>query len=71
LYQVGKDALKERYPNTSDPNILVMPAFNPLCGGIALNSEPIIGPFGKIIDIINADVYLLDGSSLGKVNDIK
>jgi len=67
----GKDALKERYPNTSDPNILVMPAFNPLCGGIALNSEPIIGPFGKIIDIINADVYLLDGSSLGKVNDIK
>ncbi len=62
--------LKERYPNSSDPNIIVMPAFNLLCGGIAVNKEPIIGPFGKIIDIKNADVYLLDGSSLGKVKDI-
>ena len=67
----GNNTLKERYPNSSDPNIIVMPAFNPLCGGIAANCEPIIGPFGKILDVKNADVYLLDGSSLGRVKDIK
>jgi hypothetical protein len=66
-----KNNLKERYPSSGDPNIIVMPAFNPLCGGIAVNKEPFIGPFGKIVDIKNAEVYLLDGSSLGKVKDIK
>jgi len=50
---------------------LVMPAFNPLCGGIAVNKEGIMGPIGKIMDIKNAQVYLLDGSSLGRVKDIQ
>lgn len=67
----GNTTLKERYPTVSDPNIVVMPAFNPLCGGIAVNKEPIIGPFEKILNVKNANVYLLDGSSLGKVKDIK
>ena len=67
----GNTILKERYPTVSDPNIVVMPAFNPLCGGIAVNKEPIIGPFEKILNVKNANVYLLDGSSLGKVKDIK
>lgn len=66
-----KNNLKERYPDASDPNIIVMPAFNPLCGGIAVNKDPLIGPFGKILDIKNAEAYLLDGSSLGRVKDIK
>lgn len=48
-----------------------MPAFNPLCGGIAANQEGITGPIGKIMDVKNAEVYLLDGSALGKVKDIK
>lgn len=61
----------EKYPNSHNPNIIVMPAFNPLCGGIAVNKEPLIGPFGKIIDVKNAYVYLPDGSLLGKVKDIK
>ena len=63
--------LKERYPTVSGPNIVVMPAFNPLCGGIAVNKEPINGPFEKILDVKNANVYLLDGSSLGQVKNIK
>ena len=66
-----KSKLKEKYPNSINSDIIVMPAFNPLCGGIAANKEQIIGPFGKIMDIKNADVFLLDGSSLGKVKDIK
>ncbi|MCK4415631.1 MAG: metallophosphoesterase [Thermoplasmatales archaeon] len=63
--------LKEKYPNSNDPNIIIMPAFNPFCGGIAVNKEPIIGPFGKIMNVKDAEVYLPDGSLLGKVKDIK
>ncbi|RLF56875.1 MAG: phosphoesterase [Thermoplasmata archaeon] len=66
-----KSILEERYNGSNNPNVIVMPAFNPLSGGIAVNNESIIGPFNKIINIKNADAYLLDGSSLGKVRDIK
>ena len=66
-----EDKLKEKYPDSTDSEILVMPAFNPLCGGISANREGITGPIGKIIDVKNAEVYLLDGSALGKVKDIK
>jgi len=63
--------LKEKYPNSASPKVLVMPAFNPLCGGVAVNQEGITGPIGKIIDIENAQIYLIDGALLGKVKDIK
>ena len=65
------DKLKKKYPNAIDSKILVMPAFNPLCGGIAANQEGVSGPIGKIMDIENAQIYLIDGTSLGKVKDIK
>ena len=48
-----------------------MPAFNPLCGGIAANKEGITGPLGKIIEIGNAHIFLIDGTYLGKIKDIK
>lgn len=64
------DKLKEKYPDATDLEILVIPAFNPLCGGIAANTQGITGPIGKIMDIGNAQTYLLDGSSLGKIKDI-
>lgn len=64
------DKLKEKYPDATDLEILVMPAFNPLSGGIAANTQGITGPIGKIMDIGNAQTYLLDGSSLGKIKDI-
>jgi len=66
-----KNKLKEKYPNSTHPEILVMPAFNPLCGGLAANQEGIMGPIGKIIDIRNAQIYLIDGTSLGSVKDIR
>jgi len=65
-----KNELIKRYPDSRDPNILVMPAFNPLCGGIAANVEGVTGPIGKIIDIKNTQIYLLDGSSIGRVKDL-
>ena len=63
--------LKEKYPGANCSKLLVIPAFNPLCGGIAVNKDGITGPFGKIIDIKNSEVFLIDGTSLGKVRGIK
>ena len=66
-----KKKLKEKYPDSKINDLLIMPAFNPLCGGYAINHDGIVGPLGKIVDIENAQIYLLDGASLGKVKDIK
>ena len=66
-----KKILNEKYPNSKNNGLLIMPAFNPLCGGTAVNHDGIVGPLGKIIDIENAHIYLMDGASLGKVKDIK
>jgi len=63
--------LKEKYPESSDPQVLIIPTFNRLCGGIAVNKDGITGPLGKVIDIQNSQIYLIDGTSLGKVKDIK
>ena len=66
-----KEKLKEKYPKSKNPEILVTPAFSPLCGGIAANKDGINGPIGKIMDLENLQVYLLDGSSIGLVKDIE
>ena len=47
-----------------------MPAFNPLCGGTAVNAEGLLGPMRNIIDISRAQVYLLDGTYLGVIKDL-
>jgi putative SbcD/Mre11-related phosphoesterase len=65
------EKLKEKYPTSQTQQILIMPAFNPLCGGIAVNQETLLGPFGSLVDINNAEVYLLDGCSLGLLKDLK
>lgn len=67
----NKNKLAKKYPGSTYSDILVMPAFNPLCGGIAANREGITGPLGKIIDIKNAQIFLIDGTHLGKIKDIK
>jgi putative SbcD/Mre11-related phosphoesterase len=67
----NKTKLKEKYPNSSDLQLLVIPAFSPLCGGVAANRDGITGPLRKIIDIPNSQIYLIDGTFLGKVKDIE
>jgi putative SbcD/Mre11-related phosphoesterase len=64
------EKLREKYPTSPTSQVLIMPAFNPLCGGIAVNQDPILGPFGSLLDIDNAELYLLDGCSLGLVKDL-
>ncbi|MEM1513973.1 MAG: metallophosphoesterase [Candidatus Thermoplasmatota archaeon] len=51
-------------------NFVIMPFFNPLCGGSAINEEP-EGVISKIADIENSYVYLLDGTNLGIVKNLK
>ncbi len=68
---INSNKMKDKYPKGTCSSILVIPAFNPLCGGIAANQEGITGPIGKIIDIKKAYIYLIDGTSLGRVEVIK
>lgn len=65
-----KDKMTIKYPIPKKIQFLIMPAFNPLCGGIAVNKNGVSGPLGKIMDIKNAHIYLLDGTSIGKVRNI-
>lgn len=65
------EVVKEKFPDSLTTQILLMPAFNPLCGGTAVNQDVLLGPFRSLIDVDNAELYLLDGSLLGKVKDLK
>lgn len=66
-----KNKLRNRYSVSANPKLLIIPAFNPLCGGIAVNKEGIVGPLGKIINTNQLKIYLLNGSYLGLVKDVK
>ncbi len=60
--------------NTYDPEIIIMPAFNTLGSGTPVNAPKpeFLGPMlkNKIIEIPNSEVYLLDGTALGKLHDL-
>jgi putative SbcD/Mre11-related phosphoesterase len=48
--------------------IIILPAFSDLAGNLLLNKElPSDFLFEKVIDINNSELYLLDGSYLGKL----
>lgn len=57
-----------------NPKIILMPAFNPLLGGKAVNSSdrsllgPLLSSGALLMD--EAEVYLLDGSYLGHLSDL-
>ncbi|MBP2029659.1 metallophosphoesterase superfamily enzyme [Methanohalophilus levihalophilus] len=58
------------------PEVIVVPAFNEICGGVPFNEagmDELLGPAfsSGAIDVDNAQVYLLDGMQLGKVKDIR
>lgn len=57
----------------SDREIIIAPAFNHLCGGLALN-EPMDDPHGPLMAMVDWDdarIYLLDGMELGTLFEIK
>jgi len=63
-------------PEIRDSEVIIMPAFNELCGGVAFNEAWVgclLGPLftsGAIL-LEEALVYLLDGTNLGRLGDIR
>ena len=56
------------------PELLIMPAFGSLVGGAAINRtmpQELLGPIFRAARIGDAQIYLLDGTHLGKVRDMK
>lgn len=60
----------------ANPEVFIMPVFNELCGGVPFNEstkEDLLGPVfsSGAIDLENAEVYLLDGTRLGLLKNIR
>ncbi len=60
----------------ADPELFIMPAFNELCGGVPFNEsmqEDLLGPVFSSggVEIENAEIYLLDGTRLGILKNIR
>ncbi|MDW7725575.1 MAG: metallophosphoesterase [Candidatus Methanoperedens sp.] len=59
-----------------NPRVIVMPAFNELCGGIPFNEslrEELIGPMfaNHAVELDMARAYLLDGTDIGTIKGIR
>jgi metallophosphoesterase superfamily enzyme len=78
------ETLKTRFGNLdfenkkdwADPEVFIMPAFNELCGGVPFNEstqEDLLGPVFSSggIELETAEVYLLDGTRLGQIRNIR
>ena len=73
------EAVKKQYPGLrvggwNDPWVIIMPAFNEICGGITFNSpnKRLLGPIAtKLLRIEDMGAYLLDGMYIGKVEDLE
>ncbi len=70
-------AARERYPELpEDAELVVVPAFNPLLGGTAVNrveGTRLIGPLFQngLVDVDTARVWTLDGVDLGTVEALR
>ncbi len=50
-------------------DLIIMPAFNELCGATLVNKDRLLGPIAR--KIIKPRVHLLDGTDLGALKDLK
>jgi hypothetical protein len=77
--QCDYEAVMKHYPELklskrNAPWIIIMPAFNELCGGVAFNTarRELLGPVAsKLLRLETMEVYLLDGTYIGKVGDLE
>lgn len=67
--KISRKSLEIKYPKSNNVHFVVLPAFNHLCGGIAVNVDNLVGPLNNVIDINNSEAFLIDGSALGKIKD--
>jgi hypothetical protein len=66
-------AVQKQYGFAHEAEMVIAPAFNDLCGGLPLN-EPCEEPRGPLLTLTDLDrtrVYLLDGTDLGLLHEIK
>lgn len=76
--RIDQEKIKEKYKvkKTGKLEVVIMPAFNNLLGGTPVNvktsSNELLGPLLKndFVNMKTAEIYLLDGTYLGKLNDI-
>lgn len=74
--KIYQDKIKKRYmvKKTGKLEMIIIPAFNSLLGGTPINAremdDELLGPLLKniFIDTDNAELYLLDGTYLGKIS---
>ncbi len=67
------DVIATRYGEEVPSNakhITLIPPFNPLLGGAAVNLDGLLGPGGKLVNLAAARLYLLDGTDLGTVSNL-
>jgi hypothetical protein len=76
---VGNMVENKRHGTRKKQKTIIFPAFNPLSGGQAFNSnklgkgEEFLGPLLKnnLVDLGNAHAFLLNGIDLGKLRDLR
>jgi len=76
--KIDQEKIKKRYKvkKTGKLQVIIMPAFNRLLGGTPINmkktSDELLGPLIKndFVDMDNSELYLLNGTYLGKLKDI-
>jgi hypothetical protein len=67
------ESVQEHYGFASSAEIIIVPAFNDLCGGLPLNepAEDLRGPLLTMVDCEHARLYLKDGTDLGLLREIR
>ena len=78
--KLSRDAVAANYKGDefawSDPEIVIVPSFNELCGGIAFNEswhDDLLGPLftSHAVRLEEAQVYLLDGTFMGTIDNLR
>jgi len=72
-YKIKKSEKKEKLGKMET---IIFPSFNPIISGVPLNSRrkrKYIGPLltSGAFDVKKAEAYMLDGTALGKIKQIK
>lgn len=60
--------LKGNYKNKK---MIMVPAFNELAGATIVNRDKLLGPIAKNLDVRKSHCFLLDGTDLGVINDLR
>lgn len=76
--KLDKEKIKKRYriKKTGELNLIIVPAFNKLLGGLPINTkkqdDELLGPLmqNDMIDKGRCEIYLLDGTYIGRLDDM-